>query len=60
MNCNDNYYDVHHIDGDKLNNCKDNLIVLTHTAHTSLHNHIDKIGKLLNRDEINDFINFKN
>lgn len=59
MDCNDVNYDVHHIDGNKLNNCKDNLIVLSHTTHTLLHNYIDKVGKLLSRNEIEDFINKK-
>lgn len=31
-------YDVHHIDGNKLNNDKSNLLVLTRGEHTKLHN----------------------
>ena len=28
---------VHHIDGDKQNNCKNNLMICTHGYHVSLH-----------------------
>lgn len=34
----DNKLDVHHIDGDKLNNHIDNLIVLTKSQHAIAHN----------------------
>lgn len=37
-------YDVHHIDENKLNNDKDNLMVLTKSEHRVLHN-----KKLINR-----------
>lgn len=31
-------FDVHHINGDKADNRIENLVVLTHAAHTALHN----------------------
>ena len=38
-------FDVHHINGDKSDNRIDNLVIMTHSAHTTLHN------KLLNKHE---------
>jgi len=37
-------YAVHHIDLDKQNNNIDNLVVLSHSNHTRIHNQIE--GKL--------------
>jgi hypothetical protein len=31
-------FDVHHINGDKTDNRLDNLAIITHSAHTALHN----------------------
>ena len=36
-------YDVHHKDGDKLNNSVENLEVLSRSSHTRLHNRSKKI-----------------
>lgn len=36
-------FDVHHINGDKTDNRIENLVVLTHGAHTTLHNTGGKI-----------------
>lgn len=39
--------DVHHIDGDKLNNSIDNLVALTKSEHTKLH-HRQRKAKVVN------------
>ena len=31
-------YDIHHLDGNKLNDSKENLIMLSHSDHAKLHN----------------------
>jgi hypothetical protein len=33
---------VHHIDGDKKNNAKSNLLICTHAYHTALHHRLEK------------------
>lgn len=38
-------YDVHHIDGNKLNNSPDNLMVLTRSEHSKLHNKLKSNNK---------------
>ena len=37
-------YDIHHLDENKLNNSLSNLVYLTHSEHSKIHN---KIGKKL-------------
>ena len=56
MQCDDATLNVHHIDNDQTNNRKSNLIVLTHSQHSQLHRYQDKLGRLLSRDEIIDFL----
>ena len=40
-------YDIHHIDENKLNNSLENLVYLTHSEHSKIHN---KIGKKLSEE----------
>ena len=37
-------YAIHHIDGDKLNNNIENLMMLTHSDHSKLHNSLQNIS----------------
>jgi len=36
--------DVHHVDFDKTNDNIENLVVLTNSQHTTLHNYLDKFN----------------
>ena len=56
MQCDDKALNVHHIDNDQTNNRKSNLIILTHSQHSKLHRYQDKLGRVLCRDEIIDFL----
>jgi hypothetical protein len=56
MQCYDTKLNVHHIDNNQTNNRKSNLIILTHSQHSRLHRHQDKLGRFLSRDEIIDFL----
>ena len=38
---------VHHTDGDRLNNSKENLVLLQHGYHTNLHRKINKINRII-------------
>lgn len=40
-------YDIHHIDENKMNNSLSNLVYLTHSEHSKIHN---KIGKKLSEE----------
>lgn len=40
-----NGYDVHHIDFNPFNNSIDNLVLLTHSKHRTLHNNINNPNK---------------
>lgn len=36
------YYEIHHIDGDKKNNCVWNLQIVTSKEHTAIHKDVTK------------------
>ena len=56
MNCFDDNLEVHHIDMNRQNNIKDNLIILTSSQHISLHNKMRAENKIYTREEIISFI----
>lgn len=40
------YEDIHHIDGNRLNDSRDNLTLLSHSDHSILHNIKEKVKKI--------------
>ena len=56
MRCFDKSLEVHHIDMNRQNNIKDNLIILTPSQHISLHNKMRAENKIYTRADIIHFI----
>ncbi len=56
MNCFDDGLVVHHINGNKVDNRRNNLIILTHNQHSILHGEMQKQNKLFDRKEIENFL----
>lgn len=57
MNCYDCNLVVHHINKNTMDNRKSNLMILTRSQHSSIHNnYIKKIGRFLTREEIQNIL----